>query len=367
MLNYYINTRNYNITMIHNFHILKNEVILLLKCLKFYTYSIHFDIIFPNELIKYIIDFYVRLYQKPILSCGSKHSFLLHNAKFIDIYNKNKNVINDINIGNIKSFSCGFDHTLILTDKGFYGYGETIMNQLNGCCTLIRDCLYKIDMDDVKSFSAGFIYSLIYRNDGLYEYGDYGFITYIYALNFNFENGLLVKKITLDGKIISFKADIISMILTTDGLYGKGTNDYCQLGNNNIINLNIYNKVHINNVIDYHTSGTHTLFLTENGLYGCGLNVNQQLGFKCEPKKIVQQEIKKIDIEYNNIQSFYCSSLYSLVLTNTCNLLLFNEGIKKIRWEKILTINTDGNLFYCIDTKKRLIKINPSKRCILNM
>ena len=251
------------------------------------------------------------------LCCGGHHSFVLTKeclfgsgmndcgqlglGNFINAYSFKK-----IDISNVISISCGFDFSLVLTKEGLFGCGD------NSCGAIGLDynesykysTLTMINIDNVISFDCGFDHSFILTIEGLFVCGGnlygqlglglYNILSHTYGL----------KKPPLSN-VISFSCGYQrSFVLTKEGLFGCGYNDFGQLGLGDVDYRNSFTKINITNVISFKCGGRHSLILTKEGLFGSGSNTSVQLG-------MIDESLTDMD-DYT----------YSFIKIDTGNLLL---------------------------------------------
>src|SRR5580693_6117107 len=114
----------------------------------------------------------------------------------------------------------------------------------------------------------------------------------------------------------SFSFPNFSIILTEDGLYSFGNNENGELGLGNNTDQNIPHKItqfNSDTIVSIACGGNHTLVLTKDGLYSFGNNNYGQLGLgnnTCQniPRKITQ-------FYSDTIVSIACGGNHSFVLT----------------------------------------------------
>jgi len=146
-----------------------------------------------------------------------------------------------ISIDNIISIECGVGHTLILTSNGLYGCG--ISDNFSGVYDTIIDLRFgntktfccktphKLNILNVISMSCGYAHSLVLTNDGLYGCGENHFGQSGVEYNYHFKG---FQKININN-ILSFSCgDEYSIIMTEKGLFSCGyNNNSCYILPNN--------------------------------------------------------------------------------------------------------------------------------------
>lgn len=197
--------------------------------------------------------------------------------------------------------------------------------------------------------------------------------------NFIIENGKLYvnNKNSLDYEIFNFKyyvfsiysTDMFSIILTSNGLYAKGSNknhnfghsfDYC--GN--------FKELPFRNVLNFSCSSSHSIIIFRfSGLLSCGNNCYGQLGLGDYDNR---KRFSKIQM--NNILSISCGNLFSMIIdkygilygcgaNNNKQLSLDINNIQDINvfiqiYENVYSVSC-GNMNTIILTKNGLYKTTP--------
>src|SRR5580693_3883370 len=146
----------------------------------------------------------------------------------------------------INSFSSIASHSFIITEDGLYSFGYNDYGQLglgNNTHQNIPQKITQFNSSNIVSIACGDYHSFVLTKDGLYSFGNNNFGQLGLGNNTN-QN--------IPQKITQFNSDTIvsiacgvdySLILTKDGLYSFGFNKYGQLGLGNNIDQNIPQKI----------------------------------------------------------------------------------------------------------------------------
>lgn len=202
----------------------------------------------------------------------------------------------------IKSISCGWHHTMVNTRGGLYVFGSNFLGELGLCRdNALEDVhiptkLTFFDNIDILSVTCGHHYTIINTNDGLYVIGsnrlgqlglseNIDFVDVPTKLEFfsTTYNPSFRKKNKLEILSISC-GDDHTIINTTDGLYGFGSNCVGQLGLGQIVKIvNIPTKLEFFNIKNFdifeiYCRSMHTIINTSYGLYVFGFNSSGELG-----------------------------------------------------------------------------------------
>ena len=187
-----------------------------------------------------------------------------------------------INISNIESFSCGWDHTVALTicgriytcgsnEYGQLGLGDE--NKYHIFTELYLSNILKIECGDYHTVALSksrhlFVWGS--NNSGQLGLGEIGF-------NKNYP-----QKLSSLNNIISVSCGALhTIVLRIDGmLFGWGSNEYGQLGlGNNLSDQLLPQKICLQNVLSVSCSTFHTIAVTiYHEIYVCGSNDSGQLG-----------------------------------------------------------------------------------------
>ena len=190
----------------------------------------------------------------------------------------------------IQKIVTGGDYTLVLTDKGLFGFGRNVFNQLgllredgegNIDSLLEPTQIHFFDDHTIQIIATGDEYTLVLSHRGLFGFG----------YNEDGQLGLGDIESILTPTLIPFFNDknILSvstgsnhtLVLTNEGLFGFGNNQSGQLGLGDINNrfeptlIPFFNTYDVQKIV---TGVFHTLVLTRLGLFGFGNNQSGQLG-----------------------------------------------------------------------------------------
>jgi alpha-tubulin suppressor-like RCC1 family protein len=228
-----------------------------------------------------------------------------------------------INIGNIRSFCCGENHSIILTKDGLYGFGKNNYGQLGVDNYLDYNYPHKINFDKkIIAISCGTFFTLVVTEDrklygcGDNEFGQLGLTNYPYLRN---EEPPYSKNI-----VNYYDNNFLKYVLDDKNYYDHN------------LKYNYHNKLTycgIDNVLAIDCGSTHSMILTKTGLYSCGTNTKGELGigkystYECIPQKVL----------LNNVISMHSGCEFTLIRTKT-KLYRFGRGICKY---------IDSNTKYC--------------------
>ena len=194
--------------------------------------------------------------------------------------------VNFFNNMKIIQIASGYNHTMILTNKGLFGVGDHHWGQLGLSETEINNypinSIQKINFFNDKkivSIYCGYRFTIILTDDNS---------LFVMGNNEKGQLGLSAKKIITpeknnffnNMKIISISCGFSHILILTDnGLYNMGRHDCNQLGTM----LNIYEPTKINffnnmNIISISCGNSYSLVLTDKGLFGIGSNIYGRLG-----------------------------------------------------------------------------------------
>ena len=139
-----------------------------------------------------------------------------------------------INLQNVITVECGGNHSLALTTNGLYACGSAIA--IRPFANTELSSFQKGDIQNIVSFKCGHDFSLILTHKGLYGCGknNFGQLGYINKDSYSYSKEFI--KIDIDN-VLSFDCGKFhSIIETTEGFFGCGSNHKGQLGIDN------YNK-----------------------------------------------------------------------------------------------------------------------------
>lgn len=194
------------------------------------------------------------------------------------------------NLYNIFSVACGKYHTIVHTDGGLFGFGNNLFNELclgNAEDINIPTKLIFFDSFNIISINCGGDHTIIYTDDGLFGFGNnlYGQLGLGHNDSVDIPTKILffqrVEDMEDNYNIISISCGNHTIIQTTGGIFGFGSNNHGQLGLNHYNDVNAPTKLKFfnsYNVISI-TCGIYlTIIHTDNGLFGFGRNDYGQLG-----------------------------------------------------------------------------------------
>ncbi len=330
---------------------------------------------FPLELIHLINILFVDVCDAPnLISCGQnrynlicvKDKLYMFDSDGIHNLIQNMKTNNFLPLKNIKGFCCGKRYGIILTTDGLYGIGDNDEGQLglgyygifDNTCNEYMDYdhnkLIKIvTKEDFVFVTCGQYHTMaITKSRKLYGCGsnecgqlglinDYGKLGLINEYN-------RCKKLEIPDEYNRRYKNL--EYLNVDGLDSRcNTLTYCG----------------IDSVISVSCGATHTFVLTKNGLYGFGSNEYGELGFSCGSVHVSNPQ--KLNI--NNIVSVHCGDSFTIVRTKinvytfglniTGNGSTHNYKPKNMNIKDILSINC-GDDYAIIKTKDKLYKMQRS-------
>lgn len=218
----------------------------------------------------------------------------------------------------IKSISCGESHSIVLTKDIIWSCGENFHGQLGLGDNAHRYCFTsnKIIPTPKKVFCAESSTFVLTENSllccGYNKFGQLGldtdknYSTFVPTLTF----------IDASKIILVAPGPRHTIVLTTQGLWGSGSNFDNQLGIPEVKGSYkfIENKL-VSNGISVACGSQHSLLLTKDGLFGCGNNYGYQLGDKDRKYIRTFTKIKFFEDLESNILSITCGYTYSMVLT----------------------------------------------------
>ena len=266
-------------------------------------------------------------------------------------------------ITDIKTISCGFYHTAVLTNLGsLYTTGRNASGQLginsNNDTNIFTLCT---NVDDIQqnnsiiAISCGAFYSLLLTSSGsLYatgsnEFGQFGnsinINTNIFTLNpYDIMNHI-------QGKIVSISCGYASTAILTDSgvLYTTGSNQYGQLGIKSNIDTNVFTLCtdvdSIQGKITQVSCGSyHTALISDFKIYTTGYNFSGQLGIDSNDDKNIFTLCTDVDYmqENKNIISISCGQYHTALLRSS--LYIYTTGAN-IHGQLGIGSNSDKNIF----------------------
>ena len=197
----------------------------------------------------------------------------------------------DFNLGKIVDISCGAYHTTILLSNGkVYTCGHNEYGQLGRNSNKNYNPEFKLItptplVGKVIQISCGYFHTLILSNNGnVYtcgdnQYGQLGRKTSDNCFNPEF---VIINSNFLSGKIKKISSGVFhtALLLENKKVYTCGYNFYGQLGNGSTTSSDVFNIISNNiKVKEISCGATHTSILSLDGkVYTCGNNTHNQLG-----------------------------------------------------------------------------------------
>lgn len=330
----------------HYLRVFQSDVLFLLECLNYLTMSLLYSVIFPEELIFLIISIYIKSRISSIghsrITNGSNHTYIttsdglyctgdnqygqLGLKEDISMINTFKKV--DESLGHPIFVQCGYNNSYLLTDKALYvcGIHENLFYNNNYGYTVIEEII----PSSVITLQCGASHALLLTTHGLFGKGhnDLGQLGIVSPQSNILQLEEKFTKINFFYSIINISCGKeFSYLLTNNGLYSSGCNQYGQLGQE-AISSNCYgfSKVQFTeDVISLSAGQCHVFVLSITGLFCCGSNEFGQLGtdiydydygldMQAYPNR---RNFKKISFfKKKSIISFSCGLTNSIVLTN---------------------------------------------------
>lgn len=323
----------------HKYFLCKNKILFsyfIINQIGINCYSI-----LPKELINIICLYYLSLHNDKLIDSGD-HFFVINTKNGLfgmgkdnnGLFGKGNHNNGEFGLGeyntktdlrficnNVKTFSCGNNHLLILRNDILYGCGSNGYGQLGLGDHIHHNVLTKINIKNVLLIECGSEFSYVLTRDGLFSCGDneYGQLGTEVLLTYCDDFTRASHYIGDDIIAVFTKIDIHNvitlscggehiLIITNDGLYGCGSNKFGQLGLDQSL-YRVFTKINILNVFAISCGALHSMVLTSEGLYSSGSNHGGQLGLDDKSVKTFQK------IKLDNIISFSCAYYSSMVLT----------------------------------------------------
>jgi hypothetical protein len=330
---------------------LKPDVIKLSMLINRITSLLFFDMIFPRDVIIYILLTYYKLFNKIKFSGNVGHSLCLNygtvygtgiNSGNIlgieDIYDRchfsKSNLLKNLDIVNV---STGVSHSIVQTrDGNLYGFGTNKYGQLGledeRCIS--RASVVKLPIENVLDISCGDLFSIVLTKNGLLSTG-------------NTDNGCLGRsdffrinsrtfKPIIISNVINFKCSACTVFIQTkDGIFSHGNNACNQLGLSKKMFGKIVilpNKIDIEDPLSFYNGPTSSLILTKDALFLCDLTHDR---YRIETRvNIIQALIVDYAIYYSTedgVYSFNFSTLNSPILSIQDSIFLFSKPVLSIQ------------------------------------
>ncbi len=371
---------------------------------------------FPIELIHLINILFVDVCDAPnLISCGENRYNLicikdkLYMFNYDGIHNLIQNMkTNDfLPLKNIKGFCCGKNYGIILTTDGLYGIGDNGEGQLglgyydkfDITCNeyLDYDHIEPIKIETKEEFvfvTCGAYHTMaITKNRKLYgcgsnEFGQLGLANknkkpdvsiydeflsnnfeFLYNNKSNDELDSRYNTLTYCGieSVISVSCGANhTFVLTKNGLFGFGSNEYGELGiSNGRAHTSKPQKLNINNVISVHCGNSFTIVRTKNNIYTFGLNITGNGSTHNYKPKI---------INIKDVFTINCGENYAIIKTKDKLYKMqraskhgnHNEPTKMINIKGVTSVGI-GRKYAILMTKRNIYQIdNKNEEKIIN-
>ncbi|CAK63050.1 unnamed protein product (macronuclear) [Paramecium tetraurelia] len=212
-------------------------------------------------------------------------------------------------IQSVSKFSCGWQHCLILTDKGLYGLGSNKFNELGLAHKQIFEEPQQIAVDHTKisNLTCGFRQSFIIQDECIFGVGQNK------QNELNISNIKIVEqftKINIQRSIKKIKCgQKFTLALSNDNsLYGWGSNSFGQLSQEPQLQI-LEEQELMKNVQDFDCGWSHHVILTKNGqVYICGRG---DLGQQGDNKKQHNYNYQLIDLKATQVR---CGSESTIII-----------------------------------------------------
>ena len=228
------------------------------------------------------------------------------------------------------AISSGYNHTFVLTTNGIWGCGDNGGGQLGIAQddTTSRSILTQMKTDMLVGtptmISGGFFYTIVLTTNGIWGCGD----------NVRGQLGIAQDDTTNRSVLTQMKTDMLvgslvaifsgfeyTIVLTANGIWGCGKNDFGQLGiaqddtTSRSILTQMKTDMLVGTPIDISSGYDHTIVLTTHGIWGCGRNNSGQLGTddNVDTSILTQMKTDMLDGTPINIS---CGSGSTYVLTS---------------------------------------------------
>lgn len=249
--------------------------------------------------------------------------------------NSNKKILsptrlNFFNDHEIISIQMGYGHTLIQTNKGVFGFGMNGYGQLGLGDTKDRESPTRLkffDNHEIISVKCGYDHTIIYTTDGLFGFGrndssqlglgDYCERHKPTKLDF-FDNYTILSIYCVGNH---------TFVNTHDGLYVFGDNIVGVLGLGDYKKRNIPKKLKFFDnyeIVSINGGPCHTIIETTTGIFVCGGNCSGQLGLGDTTSRNVLSKLNFFD--NHKITSIECGNAHSMINTNY-GLYVFGDKI----------------------------------------
>lgn len=259
-------------------HSLRKNILIVILSLRIAVTHISYCIIFPDELIRYIVLTYCDCFRSIYkIRCGSLSTFCFKDG--------------------------------ILYSTGRDNGGTLLQGGPNLVCDPTTTIFTKTLYQNITEINSGLHHTVFQNRLGLYSIGSNIFGQL--GLN-DFDDRIEPTRINITNVIALSCGDRFTMVQTLDGLFSTGCNRMGQLGIDIVIdNVNSFTKVIIYDIISFRCINDVVFILTKNGLFSHGFNRSNQLGFSDKVNRY-----KPTRIPLDNVISYFNGQTHSLILTN---------------------------------------------------
>lgn len=227
------------------------------------------------------------------VTCGGNHTFVITKSDkaYSWGYNidgqlglgdyKHRNFPHKLPIENVKSISCGLDHTIILTENGCFGCGKNSDGQLGLGYIHKQNSLQKInEILNPISISCGSFHTVTLTMDGCYSWGynSRGQLGLGDDINRDTPNKIYLLGLSVTS--ISCGSSHTMILTKQCELFACGSNFYGQSGLGAYLSNFKFQKINLNeSIMSVQCRYYHTIIITKSRkYYGCGNNEYGQLG-----------------------------------------------------------------------------------------
>lgn len=307
------------------------------------------------------------------ITAGNENIFIVNNDELFvcgknnigQLGNNNYNSSEQLEKVNIFEFSNNIpkkvftfdEHTFVLTvNNKLFASGNNMYGQLgdNSNISVIKFKLIDttfLDSSIIANIVCGKNHSVILTNDGkIFASGSNFYGQLGNGSNNNTNSFIRINTDFFNGTPIQIASGAYhTLILTsTYKIYGCGLNVYGQLGNNSLINSNIFVEMNIGVTMprEIYCGYDWSLILTNtNELYGCGRNSEGQIELTTEKIIVLPRKINTVFNNGEYITKVACGFYHFIILSNLNNLYSFgNNDFGQSATNKINSVN---QLFNC--------------------
>lgn len=333
---------------------LKQDVIVLAMLLNKITSLLFFNMIFPRDIIIYILFTYYKLFNNikfcsntghslclnygTVYGTGTNYGFILGIEDSDDRCHFTKSgLLKNLDIVNV---STGVNHSIVQTrDGNLYGLGRNNEGQLGleDTIWLSRAALVKLPIENVLDISCGDFFSIVLTKNGLLSTGDNddgclgrsdAFLDYS-----NHSNCRVFGPIVISN-VINFRCSGWTVfILTKEGLFSHGNNGCNQLALSEEVfgtRVTLPTKIDIEEPLSFYNGKTASLILTKDAIFLCDLTHDR---YRIETKVNIRQAlVMRNSIYYSTEDGVYGINTHKLDnLTKTDSILLYPKPVLSIQ------------------------------------